>query len=75
MKPASGVHLLIYVHCVCNQVRGTVHGLLSDGTDQETVHVSGDRDRCVTEQLLHYRNVSTGGQHQRRGPVPQRHGR
>ena len=43
--------LLIYVHCVCNQVRGTVHGLLSDGTDQEAMRVSRDGDACVTEQL------------------------
>ena len=50
-KPASGVHRLMCVHCVSNQVRGTVHGLLSDGTDQGTVHISGDRDRGVTHQL------------------------
>jgi hypothetical protein len=27
-------YLLKCVHRVCNQLRGTVHGLLSDGTDQ-----------------------------------------
>jgi hypothetical protein len=29
--------------CVCNQVGCTVHGLLGDGTDKVSVHVSGDR--------------------------------
>jgi hypothetical protein len=37
------------VHCMCDQVRGTVHGLLSDGTDQVAIHVSGDRDARVTD--------------------------
>jgi hypothetical protein len=57
------------VHCMCNQVCGTVHGFLSDGTDQVTIHVSGDRDARVTKQLAHYCDVSTRGQHQRRGTV------
>jgi hypothetical protein len=43
MKSASGVHLLTSVHCVCHQVRGTIHGLLSDGTDHVSIHVARDR--------------------------------
>jgi hypothetical protein len=31
---ASSVHPQTYVHCVCNQVGGTVYGLLCDGTDR-----------------------------------------
>jgi hypothetical protein len=38
---------------VCDQVGGTIHGLLSDGTDQVPVHVAGDRDRRVAEQLAY----------------------
>jgi hypothetical protein len=55
----------LYVQSGC----GTVHGFLSDGTDQVTIHVSGDRDARVTKQLAHYCDVSTRGQHQRRGTV------
>jgi hypothetical protein len=29
--------------CVCHQVRGTIHGLLSDGTDHVSIHVARDR--------------------------------
>jgi hypothetical protein len=53
MKSASRVHLLMSVHFVCNQVRGTIHGLLSDGTDQRSVHVAGDRDARMPEELGH----------------------
>jgi hypothetical protein len=53
MKSASRVHLLMSVHFVCNQVRGTIHGLLSDGTDQGSVHVAGDRDARMPEELEH----------------------
>ena len=48
------------VHCVCNQVGGTVNGLLGDGTDKMSVHVSGDRNACVAEQLAHHGDVSPG---------------
>lgn len=35
------------MHCVCNQVRGTVHGRLPDRSNQVGVHVSCDRNRGV----------------------------
>ena len=57
MKPALGVHLVLCVHCVCNQVGGTIHGLLGDGTDKMSVHVSSDRNACVAEQLAHHGDV------------------
>jgi hypothetical protein len=53
MKSTSRVHLLMSVHSVRNQVRGTIHGLLSDGTDQGSVHVAGDRDARMPEELGH----------------------
>jgi hypothetical protein len=46
------------MHCLCNQVGGAVHGLLGDGTDKVSVHVSGDRNARVAEQLAHYCEVS-----------------
>jgi hypothetical protein len=39
------------VHRECNEVGGTVNGLLSDGTDQVAVHITRNRDAGVAEQL------------------------
>src|SRR5829696_578095 len=43
-KPASGVRPAC-VHRVCGQAGGTVHSLLSDGTDYLARHVARDRNR------------------------------
>jgi hypothetical protein len=42
---------------VCNQVGGTVNGLLCDGTDQVAVHIARDRDGSVSHQLRDHRNI------------------
>ncbi|HET8915163.1 MAG TPA: hypothetical protein VFM91_05620, partial [Propionibacteriaceae bacterium] len=52
------------VHRVCNQAGGTAYGFLCDGTDQMTVHVGGDRDARMPEQLANHCDIGTGGQHQ-----------
>jgi hypothetical protein len=61
MKPALGVHLVLCVHCVCNQVGGTIHGLLGDGTDKVAIYVSGDRNARMAKQLAHHGDISDRG--------------
>ena len=48
-----------------------VYGLLRNSTDQVPAHIARDRDACMPHQFRHDRDVSTSGQHQRRGAVPQ----
>ena len=50
-----------------DRVRGSTSGVLG----QVPVGVDGDADRGVPEHLGHDRHRDTGGQHQRRGTVPE----
>jgi len=58
--PVSGVHPDICVR-LAHSGFGPVHGFLSDGTDQVTVHISGDRDARMAEHFAHHCNVSARG--------------
>jgi hypothetical protein len=40
-------HTLKCVHCVCDQVSGTIHSVRGNRPDQVTIHVGRDRDRGV----------------------------
>jgi len=51
-KSASSLHILLYLHAVCNQIGCTVHGLLCDRTDQMLVGVGSGCDARVTGQRL-----------------------
>src|SRR5215218_6105486 len=46
-KSASSLHILLYLHAVCNQIGCTVHGLLCDRTDQMLVGVGSGCDARV----------------------------
>ena len=54
-----------------NKCGGTVHGLLADGCDHVGVHVCGDRNRGVAEELGHDRDIGFARKHQTGGRVSQ----